>query len=374
MKLLVTGSEGFIGQNLLVRLRESGNEVLTFSRCDGDAKLPNLIAHADFVFHLAGVNRPRDVSEYAAGNAELTRKLVQLLAQRRDAAIPVVLTSSTQAQFDNPYGRSKRHAEQALADYARATGALVYVYRLPKVFGKWCRPNYNSVVATFCHYVARDLPITVHDPAARLSLVYIDDVVEEFIRVARKHGNEPSDGIEGSFREVAPVYTTTVGDLAAAIRSFRQSRDSLTTERVGSGLMRGLYSTYVSHLPPEAFAYEIPKHADPRGEFAEVLKTPDCGQFSYFTAHPGVTRGGHYHHTKTEKFLVIRGKARFRFRHLLTGDFSEIVTSGDSPRIVETAPGWAHDITNIGDTEMIVMLWANELFDRDRPDTVDAKV
>ncbi len=373
MRLLVTGSEGFIGKNFVVRLHEGeGNEVLTFGRRDSEDKLADLVVQADVVFHLAGVNRPLDASDYAAGNAGFTRRLAELMARRR--AVPVVFTSSTQARLDNPYGRSKREAEETLQGYARATGAPVYIYRLPNVFGKWCRPNYNSAVATFCHNIARDLPITVSDAAAQLTLVHIDDVVEDFLRLVRYHRDNPGKQLEGAFREVAPVYTTTVGEVAAAIRSFKESRSSLTTGRVGAGLMRALYSTYVSYLPPQAFAYPIRKHVDPRGKFAEVLKTLDSGQFSYFTAHPGVTRGGHYHHTKTEKFLVVRGQARFRFRHLLSGEVAQIVTSGDSPQIVETAPGWAHDITNVGDTEMIVMLWANECFDHQRPDTVAAEV
>jgi len=375
VKLLVTGSEGFIGKNLVVRLREiDGNDVLTFCRRDGEHKLAGLLAQADVVFHLAGVNRPLNTSEYATGNVGLTTKLLELIAERRDKTVPVVFTSSSQVQLANPYGHSKRSAEDAVHVYAKMSGAPTYIYRLPNVFGKWCRPNYNSAVATFCHNVARDLPITVNDPAAPLTLVYIDDVVEEFLRLVRHFSHEPRTWLQGPYREVTPIYTTTVGDVAAAIRSFKESRASLTTERVGAGLMRALYSTYVSYLPPEAFAYPIKKHMDLRGEFAEVLKTKDSGQFSYFTAHPGVTRGGHYHHTKTEKFLVVRGRARFRFRHLLTGETAEIVTSGDSARIVETAPGWTHDITNIGDSELIVMLWANDHFDRERPDTVMAQV
>ena len=369
MKLLVTGSEGFIGKNLVARLREGGeNEVLAFGRTDGGDMLRRLVSQADLIFHLAGVNRPPDAAGFAAGNVDFTRKLVELIAGR---PVAIVFTSSMQAELDNPYGRSKRAAEELLLAYAQATGALVSIYRLPNVFGKWCRPNYNSAVATFCHNVARDLPIKVNDPAASLSLLYIDDLVDEFVRGIHNDGNaQPA----GRFREVAPVYSTTVGSVAAAIRSFRESRASLTTERVGEGLMRALYATYVSYLPTEAFAYAIPKHVDARGEFAEVLKTPDCGQFSYFTAHPGVTRGGHYHHSKTEKFLVVQGQARFRFRHLLSGETIEITTSGDTPRIVETVPGWVHDITNIGQTEMIVMLWANELYDRSRPDTIPCKV
>jgi UDP-2-acetamido-2,6-beta-L-arabino-hexul-4-ose reductase len=235
------------------------------------------------------------------------------------------------------------------------------------VFGKWCKPNYNSVVATFCHNVARDLPIRVDDPTARLTLVYVDDVVRRFISLMDGADAAPNDD---GFEVVAPQYTTTVGDVARLIHSFRDSRQNLMTERVGSGMVRALYATYVSYLPPEAFAYSVPMYQDPRGVFAEMLKTPDCGQFSYFTAYPGVTRGGHYHHSKTEKFLVIKGQARFKFRQMHTGETHELTTSGEKAEIVETAPGWTHDITNIGNDEMIVMLWANEVFERQRPDTI----
>ena len=261
---------------------------------------------------------------------------------------------------------SKRAAEETLFELQRSTGGPVYVFRLPNVFGKWCKPNYNSAVATFCHNISRGLPIQVNDPAAPLTLVYVDDVVERFIQLM--DGADRRLDAEG-FETVSPQYTTTVGELAGQIQAFKESRDSLVTERVGSGLVRALYSTYLSYLPPEEFAYRVPRHSDPRGVFVEMLKTPDCGQVSYFTAHPGVTRGGHYHHSKTEKFLVIKGMARFKFRHMSTGETHELVSRGESAEIVETVPGWTHDITNVGDEELVVMLWANEVFDRTRPDT-----
>ena len=242
-------------------------------------------------------------------------------------------------------------------------GSPVHIFRLPNVFGKWARPNYNSAVATFCHNVARDLPIQISDPKAVIRLVYIDDVVRRLIAVM--------DGsvADAPFVSVEPEYQVSVGELAEQLYAFRDSRQTMVTERVGTGLVRALYSTYLSYLPPDRFTYEVPKHGDPRGVFVEMLKTRDSGQFSYFTAHPGITRGGHYHHSKTEKFLVIKGHACFRFRHIVTGEFYELHTSGEQPEIVETVPGWTHDITNVGDDEMIVMLWANEIFDRENPDT-----
>jgi UDP-2-acetamido-2,6-beta-L-arabino-hexul-4-ose reductase len=370
VKILITGAEGFIARNLRLRLAEEGGfEVVPFSRGTPAEALPELLQGVGAVVHLAGVNRPQDPAEFETGNAGLTRHLCEALAAHEPNAA-VLVSSSTQAERANPYGASKRAAEEAVLTHGRTTGAPVYVWRLPNVFGKWSRPNYNSAVATFCHNIARGLPITVNDPAAALNLVYIDDVIETWLPLLQSlaRGERPA------FSEVRPVYSTTVGDLATQIQAFRDSRQTLVTERVGTGFVRALYSTYVSFLPTEAFAYGVPMHGDPRGVFVEMLKTPDSGQFSFFTAGPGITRGGHYHHSKTEKFLVIRGQARFRFRHMLTGEQYELFTGGQKAEIVETVPGWTHDITNVGDEEMIVMLWANEIFDRQRPDTIAAEL
>ncbi|KQW64144.1 UDP-2-acetamido-2,6-beta-L-arabino-hexul-4-ose reductase [Variovorax sp. Root411] len=370
MKVLITGARGFVGKNLQLHLAERKDvQVACFTRDDGVDQLPALLQGVDFVFHLAGVNRPQDPQEFATGNAELTQSLsraVCAVAEATGKKVPVVYTSSTQAGFDNPYGRSKREAEETLQAAARSHGIPMHLLRLPNVFGKWCRPNYNSAVATFCHNISRGLPIQVNDPAAAVTLVYVDDVIERFVQLM--DGADAAPDAEG-FATVAPQYTTTVGELARQIQSFKDSRSTLMTDRVGTGLVRALYSTYVSYLPPESFAYPVPQYGDARGVFVEMLKTPDAGQFSFFTAHAGITRGGHYHHSKTEKFLVIKGQARFKFRHMQTGEVHELVTAGDKSEIVETVPGWTHDITNIGTEEMVVMLWANEVFDRARPDT-----
>lgn len=363
MKVLITGSNGFVGKNLIAHLRERKDvEVTCFTRDDDVAQLLSLMSAVDFVFHLAGVNRPETVEEFKVGNTDLTLALCDAI-KASGKPTPVLYTSSSQAASDNPYGSSKFAAEQALLELEKSIGAPVYLFRLPNVFGKWARPNYNSAVATFCHNIARDLPIKINDSRARLSLVYIDDVIARFITVM---DGEPSTA---PFVEVSPIYDITVGELADQLNAFRVSRNTLISEPVGRGLVRALYSTYVSYLPVESFTYDVPKYGDPRGVFVEMLKTGDSGQFSYFTAHPGVTRGGHYHHTKTEKFLVIKGSACFRFRHIVSGEFYELLTTGETPRIVETVPGWTHDITNVGEEEMIVMLWANEIFDRERPDT-----
>lgn len=372
LRILVTGAQGFIGQNLTVRCGESGRfTVIPYGRGDDPARLRDLVAEADAVIHLAGENRPADESAFDKVNAGLTRTLCDAIrgaVSGSERRIPLILASSIQAERDNPYGRSKLAAEEAVKALAEETGNPAVIFRLPGVFGKWCRPNYNSVVATFCHNIARDLPIQIHDPDARLRLVYIDDVVSALLAAVETAAEGVSTG------PVAPEYEITLGELAAQLRAFASSRETLVTERTGTGLIRALHATYLSYLPADNFSYEIPQYVDPRGVFVEMLKTPDCGQFSFFTAHPGITRGGHYHHSKTEKFLVIRGEALFRFRHLLTDELVELRTSGAKAQIVETVPGWSHDITNVGTDEMIVMLWANEIFDRAQPDTISSKV
>jgi UDP-2-acetamido-2,6-beta-L-arabino-hexul-4-ose reductase len=370
MKVLITGANGFIGKNLQLHLAERKDvQVLCFTRDDDAARLPDLLKGVDFVFHLAGINRPQDPKEFTSGNVDLTLAVcnaIGAVAQATGKKIPVIYTSSSQAGRENPYGLSKRGAEAALLALASSKQMPVHIFRLPNVFGKWCKPNYNSAVATFCHNIARGLPIQVNDPASPVTLVYVDDVIERFVQLM-DHADTAVDA--DGFATVAPQYTTTVGELVRQIEVFKDSRNTLMTDRVGTGLVRALYSTYVSYLPPEMFAYSVPQYGDPRGVFAEMLKTPDCGQFSYFTAHPGITRGGHYHHSKTEKFLVIKGQARFKFRHMHTGQTHELITNGDTAEVVETVPGWTHDITNIGGDEMVVMLWANEVFDRSKPDT-----
>lgn len=369
-RVLVTGANGFIAKNLMVRLGELGYSVATFVRSDNPDELPNLIANADVVIHLAGENRPQDESAFARVNTGLTVLLCDAIEREvklTGRKVPLVLASSIQADRDNLYGRSKLEAEKVVRSLSESTGNPCVVFRLPGVFGKWCRPNYNSVVATFCHNLARDLSVTIYDPEHLLRLVYVDDVVSAMISTFT-----PPDGY--SIMHVSPEYNIKLGDLFLQIQSFANSRVTLFCDRVGAGLVRALYATYVSYLPKESFSYEVPKYTDSRGMFVEVLKTPDCGQFSYFTAHSGVTRGGHYHHSKTEKFLVIKGWALFRFRHLLTNELVEFCASGDKPQVVDTIPGWSHDITNIGDDEMVVMLWANENFDRERPDTVSCEV
>jgi UDP-2-acetamido-2,6-beta-L-arabino-hexul-4-ose reductase len=363
MKILVTGASGFIGKNLCIRLTELGYDDVVKVGSDTSRKdLATLLEDVEFVYHLAGINRPQKEDDFYKGNAELTAFIADELA-KCDKKTPIMLSSSTQAINDNPYGISKAAAESAIESYAEHTGANYFIYRLQNVFGKWCRPNYNSFVATFCHNLVIGADISVHDPKAPVSLVYIDDVCEELLSLL---SGKQSSG----FRSVKQEYQTTVGEVASILHSFTSNRESLVTERVGTGLTRALYSTYLSYLPASKFSYQVPRYSDERGTFCEMLKTKDSGQFSFFTAHPGITRGGHYHHSKNEKFLVIKGKALYKFKHIITGEYFELHVTSDESTIVETIPGWTHDITNIGDNELIVMLWANEIFDRDAPDTI----
>lgn len=360
MKILVTGANGFIGKNLCLMLAELGyNDLFKFDRENSQDELIKALEKVDFIFHLAGINRPQNDQEFVDGNLGLTDFITQNLLKLK-RSVPLLLTSSIQAENDNAYGISKASAEQNVLAYQEQTHSDVYIYRLPNVFGKWCRPNYNSMVATFCYNTVHDIPLSIHDANAVVNLVYIDDVCQQFCR----HLTEAN-----LTAEISPVYQQTVGNVANLLAEFKNSRTSLITEDVGTGFIRALYSTYLSYFEYEDFAYTVPAYTDSRGTFCEMLKTHNSGQLSYFTAHPGITRGGHYHHSKNEKFLVIKGTANFRFQHVLSGELTQLKVTADEHKIVETVPGWSHDITNIGDDELIVMLWANEAFDREHPDT-----
>ena len=368
MRILVTGANGYIGKNLVVRLQEEhGMEVFSFIRGQDDKTLIDMLDRAEAVVHLAGENRPNKVEKFEEVNKCLTENICYHL-KRLNKKTPVLLASSIQAGQDSAYGRSKLAGELAVQELFNKNGNPVTIYRLPGVFGKWCKPNYNSVVATLCYNKARNLPVKINDKDYRLRLIYIDDLINIFIYQLKNtwHGLERQG--------LVPEYSITVGELSDQIDAFKNSRASLNVGRVGSGIGRAMYATYVSYLPVENFSYEVPEYCDKRGKFVEVLKTPDSGQVSFFSAHPGVKRGGHYHHTKTEKFLVVKGKARFGFKNIITNEVYFLVTDGEHPKIVETVPGWAHDITNIGDEEMFVVLWANEKYDLANPDTVVSSI
>lgn len=363
MNILITGADGFIGRNLCLRLEEVGyKSIIKIGRNSTVADLKAGLQSADFIYHLAGVNRPKNEAEYLEGNSNLTKQIVDLLFSLGKKT-PIMFSSSIQSNLDNAYGRSKAIAEKYVEQYAITANTSFYIYKYPNVFGKWCKPNYNSFVATFCHNIANNIDISINDPFTTVSLVYIDDVCTNAIELL-------SGEIESGYKIVEPVYSTTVGDVARLLNFFKNTRQTLLTEEVGTGFIRALYSTWLSYLPPEQFAYTIPSYSDFRGVFCEMLKTPTTGQFSFFTARSGITRGGHYHHSKNEKFLVVSGHARFRFKHVLTGESYQLDVSSGEFKIVETIPGWSHDVTNIGSNDLIVMLWANEIFNREIPDTI----
>lgn len=367
MNILITGARGFMGKNLRSALTGrygDAHRLMLLDMPHTEEELLAAAAEADFVFHLAGVNRPTDPADFQKGNADFTRQLLTLLKERGKRP-PVLLSSSIQAALENPYGQSKLSAEQAVADYGRETGAAVYLYRLPNVFGKWSRPNYNSAVATFCHNVARGLPITVNDPSVTLRLVYIDDVVEEFLRAMEGQPHR-----EGEWCTVQPVHEVNLGHMAELIQSFPALRDSLTAPDQSDPLVKKLYATYLSFLPPEDFSRPTVTHADQRGSFTELLHMGSRGQVSLNVSKPHITKGDHWHQTKHEKFIVLQGEGVIRFRKV--GDSTVIAykVSGENLTVVDIPTGYTHSIENTGDTDMLTLMWANEVFDPAHPDTL----
>lgn len=378
MKILVTGARGFVGRNLVSQLRNirdgkiknhvlSGTdlEILEYDVDTDPSLLDDYCRQADFVFNLAGVNRPKDQAEFMKGNFGFASTLLDTLKKHGNAC-PVMISSSTQAALDNPYGESKRAGEELMFAYARETGAKVLVYRFPNVFGKWCRPNYNSAVATFCHNIAHGLPIQVNDPNVVMHLVYIDDVVEELIGALG--GQEHR---QGDYCEVPVVHTVTLGRIVELLYSFKESRNTLGVPDLGDAFTKKLYSTYLSYLPEDAFGYPLKMNVDARGSFTEIIRTPDRGQFSVNISKPRITKGNHWHHTKNEKFLVVSGKGVIRFRDMNDpdGKVLEYFVSGDKLEVIDIPTGYTHNIENLGDTDMVTFMWCNECFDPERPDT-----
>lgn len=367
--VLITGSKGFIGKNLRVALnRNKKVKTRTFDRDDDPELLDALLAESDFIYHFAGVNRPQDTQEFEIGNAGLTMRIVEAL-MRLQKTVPILLTSSTQAERDNPYGVSKKAAEDILADYHQRTGAPIFIYRLPGVFGKWSQPNYNTVVATFCHNIARNLEIVISDPDHELELVYIDDVVTAFMRHIDEQAdpNRPRYIVERTFR-------VTLGDLADKIRQLHAIRNTLTIPDLADDLMKCLHATYLSFLPEDEFAYPVTLHTDNRGWLFELIKSPHIGQLFVSKTVPGITRGDHYHDTKLEKFCVIQGEAIIRFRHIHTDTVLAYPVSGQDIQVVDIPPGYTHSIENVGKDEMICLFWANQVFSPAEPDTYWEKV
>lgn len=364
MKILVTGANGFIGRNLIWELHNRGyEEIFSYDMDSTDEELQRYTKECDFVFHLAGVNRPKDEKEFMEGNFGFTSILLDHLRKNENKA-PILITSSTQAQLDNPYGQSKKAGEDLMFSYEWETGARVIVYRLPNVFGKWCRPNYNSGIATFCNNIANDLEIKVNDPSVIMNLVYIDDVVEEFIAALTKKENRI-----GAFCAIPTVHTIELGRIVEMLYSFKENRETLGVPNLGNEFEKKLYSTYLSYLPVDGFAYPLRSNVDARGSFTEFIKTPDRGQISVNISKPGMAKGNHWHHTKNEKFLVLKGQGCIRFRQIDSDKITEYHVSGDQFMVVDIPPGYTHDIINEGFEDMITVMWANEAFDPNKPDT-----
>lgn len=364
MKLLITGAKGFVGKNLIAELKNRGfSNIFEYDVDSNSEGLDIYTKECDFVFHLAGVNRPQNQDEFMQGNYGFTSILLDSL-KKHDNKAPVLITSSIQAELDNPYGRSKKAGEDLMFSYARETGAPVYVYRLPNVFGKWCRPNYNSAVATFCNNIANDLPIQVNDPEVVMKLVYIDDVVNEFINALDGNVKKSND-----YCFVEPVHTVKLGIIAELIKSFRDSRENRSIPDMSDAFTKKLYSTYLSYIPSDQFSYPLKMNIDQRGSFTEFIKTSDRGQVSVNILKPGITKGNHWHNTKCEKFLVVSGRGVIRFRKMDSDVIIEYNVSGDKLEVVDIPVGYTHNISNNGDTDMVTIMWANEPFDKDKPDT-----
>ena len=366
VRVLVTGSGGFIGKNLVERLRSDCprvTEILEFTLETPESLLDEYCRACDFVFHLAGVSRPKDESEFTRGNVDLTTRLLDAL--RKGSKAPVLITSSAQAALDNPYGCSKLTAEDEVFEYSREIGVPVFVYRLPGVFGKWSQPNYNSVVATFCHNIARGLPVTVNNPAAPLTLVYVDDVVRESIDAMLGDANMLEDG----YCAVPVVHETTVGAIADLLREFSESRADLSVPRMDNLFTKKLYSTYLSYLPTDGFSYPLAMKSDERGSFTEIIRTGDRGQFSVNVTKPGITKGNHWHNSKNEKFIAVSGTGLIRFRKVGEDEVIEYRVSGARIEVVDIPPGYTHSIENVGSGDLITFMWSNECFNPDDPDT-----
>lgn len=368
MKILITGADGFIGKNLCATLeRDERYKLLKVTRQTTDAELAEYLKECDFIFHLAGVNRPTDEKEFFEGNADFTVKITQSLEKynrRNGRKVPIVFTSSIQVEKDNPYGQSKKQGEAALIDYGKTTGAPVYIYRLTNIYGKWSKPNYNTVVATFCYNIARDLPIQVNNPDVDLMLCYIDDVVEEFLKVM-----EGSPTVEDDHCIIPVTHSIKLGALADTFRSFKESRSNLSVADMSNRLEKNLYCTYLSFLKEDDFSYPLKMNVDDRGSFTEIIRTAERGQVSVNISKPGITKGNHWHHSKNEKFLVVSGTGVIRFRKIGESEVIEYHVSGDKLEVVDIPTGYTHNIENLGDTDMVTFMWVNECFNAEKPDT-----
>lgn len=380
MKVLITGANGFVGRNLVVSLESirdgkdrthkiaevedpSAITLYLYDQNNSPADLERFCSDCNFVFNLAGVNRPQDPGEFMTGNFGFASTLLDTLKKHNNKC-PVMLSSSIQAERDNPYGQSKKAGEELFFQYSKETGAPVYVYRFPNVFGKWCRPNYNSAVVTFCHNIAHGQPITVNDPEVVMNLVYIDDVVDELLRALA--GNPTR---MGNYCSVPVTYTIKLGEIVDLLHSFKTSRDERSVPDMSDAFTSKLYATYLSYLPENKFSYPLNMNCDARGSFTEMIRTDDRGQYSVNISKPGITKGNHWHHTKNEKFIVVSGRGVIRFRKIGDTKVIEYSVSGEKVEVVDIPTGYTHSIENTGDTNMVTVMWANECFDPAKPDT-----
>lgn len=376
MKILITGSKGFVGKNLSAELKNIRDgkdksfsltndlEICEFDIDTDKSLLDGFCRDCDFVFNLAGVNRPQNEEDFMNGNFGFASELLDTLKKYNNTC-PVMLSSSIQAELQNPYGISKKAGEDLFFEYGRETGAEILIYRFPNVFGKWCRPNYNSAVATFCNNIANDLPITVNDRSHKMTLVYIDDVVAELINALT--GNETKDG---EFCRVPTEHSVTLGEIVDLLYSFKESRETKAVPDMTDGsFSKKLYSTYLSYLPTDKFSYPLKMNVDDRGSFTEILRTVNNGQFSVNISKPGITKGQHWHHTKNEKFLVVSGTGVIRFRKIGEDKVYEYFVSGDKLEVVDIPTGYTHNIENLGTDDMVTFMWCNECFNPDKPDT-----
>jgi UDP-2-acetamido-2,6-beta-L-arabino-hexul-4-ose reductase len=371
MNILVTGAHGFIGKNLIAELKNRNfSEIYEYDITTGADLFDSYTKDCSFVVHLAGINRPKSEDEFMIGNFDFTSRLLSNL-KKYNNPVPVLMTSSVQAELDNPYGKSKKAGEDVLIEYGKETGTSVFIYRLPNVFGKWCRPNYNSGVATFCNNIANDIPIKVNDPDVMMNLVYIDDVVEEIITRIETYDSEPS---KNTFYSVEPVHSLKLGEIVDLIYSFKSSREYRFIPDMSDVVVKKLYSTYLSYLPTDRFKYPLMMNIDDRGSFTEFIKTTERGQVSVNISKPGITKGNHWHHSKCEKFLVVSGKGVIRFRKIDTTEVLEFHVDSDNLEVVDIPPGYTHNIENLGNSNMVTIMWANELLNPDKPDTFYLKV
>lgn len=367
MNILITGANGFIGKNLVSTLKGTNNELILIDRNNSKEDLKNGLLKADYIFHLAGINRPKDEREFFEGNSGLTGEIVEFLKANKKNT-PIVITSSIQAELDNAYGQSKKLSEEALLQYKEETGAKVVIFRLPNVFGKWCRPNYNSAVATFCHNIARGEEVWISDPSREMTLVYIDDVIRCLINTMEE------TSLLNGYSNIDVEHKATLGHIVELLNSFVESRKSLSVPDMSDEFTKKLYSTYLSYLPEDKFSYPLKMNVDNRGSFTEFLKSGDRGQVSINISKPGITKGNHWHHTKNEKFLVVSGQGLIQFRRIDSEEIIEYKVSGEKLEVIDIPVGYTHNIINTGESDMVTVMWVNEIFNPEKPDTIFLEV